>query len=312
MALLQLIGRGSAPDEEEQILRDFAASHVASWSKARNTLCLLERLTLLRKADGRVFLSPAIPTTELRGELAQRVAEELAARITTSGAPVLQARAPDAGLWLDVKLLPPPHDGLPLWAVEFDVAVRDGSSARFWRVADRYERAFIDAARGVNRRPRRPKHLDELEAALAAQAAHGRAAEEWVVRFEKRRLRGHLLIDQIRRVSDEDVAAGYDIVSFSGLGALAHDLFLEVKSYERVPRFFWTRNEIATAREFGEQYALVLLDRALWDRTDYMPKFIPGPYAALHLDRSDWRMEPSVFECRLTGGAVPALEAQSI
>jgi hypothetical protein len=108
---------------------------------------------------------------------------------------------------------------------------------------------------------------------------------------------GHPLRDQIRLVSKEDVAAGYDIASFATISSLQHDRFVEVKSHGETKLFHWSRNEIATAREFGEDYALYLVDRTKMMELAYEPHVIVGPTPEM-FDRpgSGWRVEATSFE----------------
>ncbi len=110
-------------------------------------------------------------------------------------------------------------------------------------------------------------------------------------------MRGHPLLDQIRRISLNDVGAGYDIASFAGSTSLEHDLFIEVKSHGAQKVFHWTRNEIATAREFGESYALYLVDRTRSDVPGYVPHIITGPTPEMfHGPESGWSVEATSFE----------------
>jgi hypothetical protein len=134
---------------------------------------------------------------------------------------------------------------------------------------------------------------------MEADAANGRIAEDWVVDFERRRLNGHPLLAQIRRISSENVAAGFDILSFSTTSALFHDRYIEVKSRALPVRFFWTSNEMAVAKERGETYCLYIVDRTRLTDSAYEPRVIPGPYAALiEDDASGWESEPTGFEFR--------------
>jgi hypothetical protein len=194
--------------------------------------------------------------------------------------------------------LPAMTDGLSLWVTEFSIASRETIGSRHWKIQPDYSSLFIQAVRVANaKRPRRAKSAVELGAELAEQAADGLRAEEWVVSSERLRLAGHPLLDQIRRISDDDVAAGYDIVSFSNLGSIAHDLHIEVKSFGRVKRFFWTRNEIATAEEFGSQYALYLVDRNRLDDPDYSPHVVIAPTPEMFLgEGSGWSVSATAFE----------------
>jgi len=99
--------------------------------------------------------------------------------------------------------------------------------------------------------------LDEetLWKRLEAQRLRARAAEEFVVEFEKVRL-GKLgrqdLAELVIRISAVDVSAGYDIKSFEGNGSPRR---VEVKSSMGSKiRFEWSNLERAKAAEEGTSY----------------------------------------------------------
>src|SRR3546814_6262886 len=101
---------------------------------------------------------------------------------------------------------------------DFTIAQRAAVQTRFWTVFSDHNDAFLTGARDANKKtPRRAKSAERLAADLARQAEAGAAAEIWVVQYERERLSGHPLQDQIRRVSEDDVSAGYDIVSLASV-----------------------------------------------------------------------------------------------
>lgn len=91
----------------------------------------------------------------------------------------------------------------------------------------------------------------------------GYLAELAVLEYEKARLSGNQhLLGKIRHISIEDVSAGYDILSFESEtdGEQAIPRMIEVKAISEVNSdFFWSRNEINTAKAFGSRYWLYLL-----------------------------------------------------
>jgi hypothetical protein len=260
-------------------------------------MTLLLRFGLLKSVD-RTLTVVDIPEETFFSSVASATAELLAEQIEVIGPRCLQARGED-GVWLDSRLMPGWEYGLPLWLLEFEVATRLSIKQRYWRITPHHNDIFLRAARAANREAvRHPITLAQLEAKLAAQAEHGLEAELWVLAYEQRRLAAHPLLDQVRRVSEENVAAGYDIASFSGETVLHHDLHIEVKSFGNVKRFFWTRNEIDIAATIGESYALYLVDRRRLAEADYLPEIIPGPYTALFLSKPPgWEISPTTFEC---------------
>ena len=92
----------------------------------------------------------------------------------------------------------------------------------------------------------------------------GAAGETMTMEYEMERfkeIKRDDLSDMVKRVSLVDPYVGYDIASFDGHdsdGAL-HDRFIEVKStVGTTPRFYWSRNEINVAREYGNRYWIYL------------------------------------------------------
>jgi hypothetical protein len=301
LALLGLFGQRAEGCTEERALADLTAVVSASRARTRNTIALLSRFGLLKAVD-QTRLAVSVPQEHFHSSIASATAALLAKRIEVVGPRCLQARGED-GLWLDSRLLPGWEDGLPLWLLEFEVATRPSAKERYWRITPLHSDIFLRAARTANRESvRRPMTPAQLEAALAAQAEHGLEAELWVLAYEKRRLAAHPLLDQVRRVSEENVSAGYDIASFSGLTVLHHDMHIEVKSFAGEKRFFWSRNEIDVAATLGEAYALYLVDRRRFAEVDYEPEIILGPYTALFLSKPPgWEISPETFECTAIG-----------
>jgi uncharacterized protein DUF3883 len=111
--------------------------------------------------------------------------------------------------------------------------------------------------RDIPRELFRPKGMteEELLHLLDAQRARGRAAEEFVVKLERARLEQEGrrdLAQHVIRVSESDIAAGYDIRSFSSNGA---PRYIEVKSsVGRELRFEWSEGERERAASLAGAY----------------------------------------------------------
>lgn len=106
---------------------------------------------------------------------------------------------------------------------------------------------------------RRVVTLAELERLLNERAQSGARAEAWVLEFEKQRLQAAgcpIEAEAVTIISNLDVCAGYDIESFNGQNsALLPDRFIEVKSTTADEfTFFWSDNELETARGLNLQY----------------------------------------------------------
>ena len=299
LSLLGLLKRHPSGVAEDQVLRDLTAIVAASWSRGRNSINKLVQYGVIARDRGQLFMAEPAELHEAQTQIATRTVEELIDRIASHEAwNCVRLDQQTGTAFIDMMAVPAMHDGLATWLVEFGIASREGIESRHWQVAGAYVALFISSAESVNdARPRRSKSAEQLAKELAEQSAMGLAAELWVVEYEKRRLSCHPLRRQIRQVSERDVAAGYDIASFSSPESLRHDLFIEVKSFGSAKRFHWSRNEIATARDFGDEYALYLVDRGRVDERDYAPQVILGPTPELFTAAdSGWRVEATSFE----------------
>lgn len=290
-----------------QATRDFLATCGASRSKTLNTIWLLQQLGALEVANDKIQIRADEfgDTTKLAIFLGRQIANRLVEKIVNERAVnCVQARGPNFELWLDSMIIPGVDEGLPLWVVDFSVASREKTGSRFWKLSDRHRELFIDSLRLVNREKlKKGLTADHLKNRLDAMAELGDEGESWVLEFERRRLVGHPLVDQITLVSKDDVTAGYDMVSFSGHSSLHYDLFIEVKTYANDRRFFWSQNEINVAKQLGEQYAIYLVSRKEMENPDYRPQIIYGPHSALfEAAHNAWSVTPTTFECVAKGG----------
>jgi hypothetical protein len=134
--------------------------------------------------------------------------------------------------------------------------------------------------------------LEELRSILEQKQFYGKAAEEFVLQYEKIRLTCHKNIDKIKIISEIDCGAGYDIVSFDNMESAEINRFIEVKSYAGKAQFYWSKNEVEEAQARGNAYFLYLVDRNKTSDTSYMPNIIQAPFKNVFLDESIWSREP--------------------
>jgi hypothetical protein len=130
--------------------------------------------------------------------------------------------------------------------------------------------------------------IQQLEKMLAQKQLHGREAEEFVLKFEKRRLASHPKLESVEIISDYDVGAGFDIISFNGIDSCEIDRFVEVKSFSDFPSFHWSRNEIDVSRIKRVQYFLYLVNRAKMNEEDYEPEMIQNPHQQIIENGTKW------------------------
>lgn len=155
-------------------------------------------------------------------------------------------------------------------------------------VAGNYESDWTEQLR--NRRKKFT--LEQLLKQQEDQSRRGLEAEEFVLGLEKKRLPE--LAQKIKRISDFDVAAGYDIVSYENNGSEQYDRFIEVKCYMGSPHFFWSENESDVARIKADKYILCLVDYLRMGEPGYQPEFIRNPYETI-FDSDEWLVNASSF-----------------
>lgn len=138
-----------------------------------------------------------------------------------------------------------------------------------------------------------PEQLARLQEENDEQGAE---AEGFVLELEINRLKDHPQLELVRRVSQTNASAGYDIESFEGSRSFMPDRFIEVKSYRASDRFFISIGEIEAAKELGDRYFLCLVDMRKIGVKDYLPTFIQNPAAQLFGADSDWSAVAVKFE----------------
>ncbi len=155
-------------------------------------------------------------------------------------------------------------------------------------VAGNYESDWTEQLR--NRRKKFT--LEQLLEQQEEQSRRGLEAEEFVLGLEKKRLPE--LAQKIKRISDFDVAAGYDIVSYENSGSEQYDRFIEVKCYMGSPHFFWSENESDVAKIKADKYILCLVDYLKMGEPGYQPEFIRNPYETI-FDSDEWLVNASSY-----------------
>ena len=300
LSLLELVRDGDQEGvTKEGLINSLAALTPISWSRAANTIVKLCDYEVISTSEEGVLGNEADGSVDLRDLIARAVAEELVDRLTAKNAWYCTKLEPsNNSILLDSMTLPTTDDGLSTWIVEFGIAIRNHIEPRHWKIADQYKEFLLTSARKQNaNKSEGGKSAELLAKDIDKQEELGKIAEEWVVQFERNRLSNHLLCDQVRRISEESVSAGYDILSFTFDSSLTHDLFIEVKSHGSEKRFYWSRNEIDTAKSLGERYALYLVDRHHMNDSEYEPHIISAPTPELFARAdSGWRVEATSFE----------------
>jgi len=150
----------------------------------------------------------------------------------------------------------------------------------------------------VQHKNKQKSSLSQLKKNQQAKEEAGRRAEEFALQYEHSRLQGHVTAGLIKLISDEYVNAGYDIQSFEGYDSIFIDRFIEVKSYANEVSFFWSKNEIETAKELKSKYFLYLIDRSRINEENYKPQQIQDPYKKI-FESDIWNKETENWKITL-------------
>ena len=144
---------------------------------------------------------------------------------------------------------------------------------------------------------RRKMSLEQLLKIKETQSLQGSKAEEFILKYEKERLINHPYNDKIQRISVFDVCAGYDIASYLTVEDTRYNRFIEVKSYQGEPHFFWSDNEVDVARLKGSSYYLCLVDMKKINEPGYEPMYIKNPIETIFED-NQWLVDTSVYRIK--------------
>lgn len=108
-------------------------------------------------------------------------------------------------------------------------------------VASKYEICFEKQCSIANKKTTQDELLKQLE----KQQIDGERAELFVISYENKRLSGSG--KTAKRISQIDVSAGYDILSYENDLSEEYDCYIEVKSYHGKPHYYWSDNERNTS-----------------------------------------------------------------
>lgn len=172
----------------------------------------------------------------------------------------------------------------------FLIPLRDAQGTRF-HISSIYDTLIAKHCR----ERRKQLSLEQLKKQLERNELVGEKAELFVLEYERKRL-GLPLSEKIRRISEIDVTAGYDIVSFTSSQSQEPDRFIEVKAVSNAG-FHWSKNEYEIAKLHGEKYFLYLIDLSKIADEEYNPVIIANP-ALTVMSSQDWLIEPESYLIR--------------
>jgi CRISPR/Cas system-associated exonuclease Cas4 (RecB family) len=174
-----------------------------------------------------------------------------------------------------------------------EVGVFIESEPGLFNVSGNYEQLFEERIRNS----KASLSLEQLMEIHKKQELQGRLAEEFVVEYERRRLLWCHNADKVKQISDFDVTAGYDILSCNDAYSTSYDRFIEVKSFSSTQAFYWSSNEIKTAREKKDAYYLYLVDIEQFQQKGYEPIIVQNPAERI-FNSEDWVVETDTVRVR--------------
>ena len=165
---------------------------------------------------------------------------------------------------------------------EYEVTTK----SNFWSVVDnRLEIKQLYNKQVSKIKKRTPVTQQHLEEIIKIEKEVGEKAEQLTLSYEKERLKDDYpdMAMSIEQISKIDVAAGYDIESFNGKGStLTPDRMIEVKGTSgTAPYFYWSENEIETAKSLKEKYWVYLWIEVKSETEGTLYKKIQNPYEKL-------------------------------
>lgn len=148
----------------------------------------------------------------------------------------------------------------------------------------------------IIKRQHKKNTLEQLKKKIMNDELAGELAEKYVLNYERKRL-PESMKERVRIISDIDVSAGYDIISYESHNSTELDRFIEVKAVNKEIGFYWSENEYEVAKLKGEQYYLYLVSLAKIEEEYYSPIVIRDP-ANIIMDSDDWLVETQSYRIR--------------
>ena len=129
---------------------------------------------------------------------------------------------------------------------------------------------------------------------LNKQNKIGQLAELRIVEYEKDRLKGLGINNDVEHVALANVALGYDIKSWETEN---NERYIEVKAVSKSDyKFHWSKNEIEVSEKFGEKYYLYLLpviDSETFDIDSLV--IVNDPYNEIFSKDTEYQKEPEQY-----------------
>lgn len=176
--------------------------------------------------------------------------------------------------------------------IDLEFLVKDNIIDNYFLINNYYKKWFIEEVIPLidNQMISKKMSLSNLKKKQKQKELLGLEAEKFVFSFERKRLSNHVRFNDIKIISEDRSNAGYDIQSFNNDESIIFDRFIEVKSFDNFPNFFWSNNEVKVADQKQNNYFLYLVDRSKISQNNYTPLIIQNPYINVLLN-DNWTKE---------------------
>lgn len=285
------------PSKREDIRKICTNKSVGYFHSFNGILALLEFIGLLKITDESILESVNTTGIDTKSSLLELFLHKLEENRLTEALlapPAAKYDYVNKRICVIPSLLDKSLDGIKNLLVDLGYLTNLDPSGYTLMVGELYFHESIKSIKeGMHRKIASLRTLskEDLMALLAYKDKLGFEAEQAVLGYELKRLTAHPQKDEILIISEINISAGYDLISFNSRDSRFIDRFIEVKSYTGRMGFYISRNELATAELKGESYYLYLVDRNKIGSQDLAPTIIQDPYKNIFKSKS-WRADP--------------------
>lgn len=266
--------------------RDFFSERVRGQA-LQNTLVLLEHTGMIQKYENEYKKTIDCPTkvlfyTEFITRIKNKFPEEVSTIINCNK----HFDEIKCQFFIYVNDIPLKYMGLAMLLEQ---------SGEFERTKNRVYLLYVDNYREAIKK-KAVISIEELKKKLQQDAEHGELAEKFAWKYEVFRLRQLGINKEPLSISNIDVTAGYDMISYESEFSESFDRFIEVKSVS-YGNFFWSKNEYETAKDKGDKYYLYLVDLKKTDKPGYAPEMIQNPAKCI-MESDGWFVEAQSYHIK--------------
>lgn len=170
--------------------------------------------------------------------------------------------------------------------ITFDALIPDGTHFTINKTLESFFSRQVSRKRRISQ--------EQLLRNIENERIIGEKGEEFVLEYEKKRCPfSPEQQRKIKQISSIDASAGFDIISLSD-EINEEKRYIEVKTYTGKIHFYWSSNEIDSAKLRNDKYYLYLVDFSKIEDINYKPVIVQNPYVNVR-KHSIWDIKPSSY-----------------